>query len=275
MLSPFSEGGGCRVLLENRNAVVYGGGGVIGGAVARAFAREGARVFLAGRTRASLEAVSADIVAAGGSAETHEVDTLDEDAVDRHADAVAAEAGGVDVSFNAISHGDMHGMPLLEMPYEDFARPVDVSMRSLFMTTRAVARHMVSRGSGVIMTITAITAQMAIPNVGGTGVSFDTMESQCRQWASELGRRGVRVVWLQTTGIPEAMHGVDELFPDYGTPSRMTGREVIAWLQGRTMLDRMTTLEDVGNAAAFLASDRAAGMTAIGANLSGGTVPAR
>jgi enoyl-[acyl-carrier-protein] reductase (NADH) len=125
------------------------------------------------------------------------------------------------------------------------------------------------------MTITAITAQMAIPNVGGTGVAFDAIESECRQWASELGPRGVRVVWLQTTGIPEAMREVDQLYPDYGTPTRMTGTEVIEWLKGRTMLRRMTTLADVGNVAAFLASDRAAGMTAIGANLSGGTVPAR
>jgi NAD(P)-dependent dehydrogenase (short-subunit alcohol dehydrogenase family) len=275
MLRPLDDAGGGAVLLEGRNAVVYGGGGVIGGAVARAFAREGARVFLAGRSLATLEVVASEVSAAGGRANVAVVDTLDAEAVDRHADAVAAEAGGIDVSFLAISHGDVHGMPLLDMPYEDFARPVEVSMRSLFLTTRAVARHMVDRGSGVIMTITATTAQMAIPNVGGTGVSFDSIESQCRQWASELGRRGVRVVWLQTTGIPEAMHGLDELFPDYGTPSRMTGREIIAWLTSRTMLGRMATLEDVGNAAAFLASDRAAGMTAIGANLSGGTVPAR
>ncbi len=275
MLSPLDDAGVGLLLLEDRNAVVYGGGGVIGGAVARAFAREGARVFLAGRTVEALEAVASEITAGGGRANVASVDTLDEEAVDRHADTVAQEAGRIDVSFNAISHGDVHGMPLLDMPYEDFARPVEISMRSPFLTTRAVARHMVERGSGVVMTITATTAQMAIPNVGGTGVSFDAIESQCRQWASELGRRGVRVVWLHTTGIPEAMHGLDDLFPDYGTPARMTGREVIAWLTSRTMLNRMTTLEDVGNAAAFLASDRAAAMTAIGANLSGGTVPAR
>jgi len=87
------------VLLENKNAVIYGGGGSIGGAVARAFGREGARVFLAGRTRAKLEAVAEAIRSAGGAAETAEVDALDENAVDEHADAVAADAGGIDVSF--------------------------------------------------------------------------------------------------------------------------------------------------------------------------------
>ncbi len=90
------------MLLEDKNAVIYGGGGSVGGAVARAFAREGARVFLAGRTLATLEEVAEEIRSAGGVAETAQVDALDEKAVDEHADAVAAQAGSIDVSFNAI-----------------------------------------------------------------------------------------------------------------------------------------------------------------------------
>ena len=104
------------MLLEDKTAVVYGGAGSVGGAVARAFAREGARVFLAGRTPATLDAVAAEISGSGGAVQTARVDALDERAVDAHADAVAAEAGGIDVSFNAIGHGDVHGLPLLEMP---------------------------------------------------------------------------------------------------------------------------------------------------------------
>jgi len=66
------------MLLEDKNAVIYGAGGSIGGAVARAFAREGARVFLVGRTREKLEVVGRDIAAAGGFAEVAEVNALDE-----------------------------------------------------------------------------------------------------------------------------------------------------------------------------------------------------
>jgi NAD(P)-dependent dehydrogenase (short-subunit alcohol dehydrogenase family) len=260
------------VLLEDKNAVIYGGGGRVGGAVARAFAREGARVFLAGRTPAALDAVAEEISAAGGRAETAQVDALDEEAVDTHADAVAGTAGGIDVSFNAISHGDVHGPPLIAMPFEDFARPITDALRAQFFTARAAARHMAERGSGVIMTITANTARMSIPNVGGTGVSFDAKESLCRQWASELGPMGIRVVWLQTTGLPEAIADID-LFPDYGTGKEMTRGELIAWLERRTMLNRLTSLADVGNAAAFYASDRASAMTATAANLTCGSVP--
>jgi NAD(P)-dependent dehydrogenase (short-subunit alcohol dehydrogenase family) len=264
------------VLLENKNTVIYGGAGSVGGAVARAFAREGAKVFLAGRTLATLDEVAEEISAAGGVAEAAQVDALDEEAVDRHADAVADKAGGIDVSFNAIGRGDIHGIPLVAMPFEDFARPVMDAMRTHFLTARAAARHMAKRGSGVILAITATTARMAIPNVGGTGVAFDAIESLCRQLACELGTQGIRVVWLQTTGISEAISETIDVFPDYGPGrERMTRGELIAWLQEKTMIGRLTSLADVANAAVFMASDHASAMTAVSANLSCGSVPTR
>ena len=263
------------MLLEHKNAVVYGGAGSVGRAVARAFAREGARVFLAGRTLAPLDEVASELAGAGAAVETAQVDALDERAVDEHADAVAERAGGIDVSFNATGRDDRHGVPLLELSFEDFSRPIEVAMRTHFLTTRAAARHMTRQGSGVIMAITATTARLAIPEVGGTGVAFDAIESQCRQWACELGGRGVRVVWLQTTGLPEAVADTGQAFPAYGTGSAMTRPELIAWMQGRTQLNRLTTLADVGNVAAFVASDHAAAMTATAVNLTCGQAPAR
>jgi NAD(P)-dependent dehydrogenase (short-subunit alcohol dehydrogenase family) len=179
------------------------------------------------------------------------------------------------VSFNAVGRDDRHGVALLDMSFADFARPVETAVRAQFLTTRAAARHMTRRGSGVIMTITATTARLAIPEVGATGVAFDAIESQCRQWACELGRHGVRVVWLQTTGLPESLT-VDR-FPAYGTgsPDGMTRAELVAWMRRSTQLDRLTSLAELGNAAAFLASDHASAMTATAANLSCGQVPGR
>lgn len=260
------------MLLEDRNAVVYGAGGTVGRAVAVAFAREGARVFLAGRSRAALEAVAEEIAVGGGSADTAEVDALDEASVDAHADAVVREAGSLDVSFNSISHGDVHGASLLDMPYEDFARPITVATRTQYLTARAAARHMTARGSGVIMAITASTSHQTLPEVGGTPVAFDAIESQCRQWAAELGPHGIRVLWLRTTGMPEALADVDR-FPAYGTGAPMSREELIEWNVAKTMLKRLTTLEDVGHAAAFSASDRAGAMTGCAVNLTCGAVP--
>lgn len=271
----YSTSGRVTLLLERKNAVIYGGAGSVGAAVARAFAREGARVFLAGRTRATLDQVAEEISGPGGSVETAEVDALDQRAVDEHADAVAARAGGIDVSFNAISHGDVHGVPLLELALEDFTRPITVAMRAQFLTTRAAARHMTRQGSGVIMAITATTARPALPEIGGTGVTFDAIESQCRQWARELGPHGVRVVWLQTTGLPEAL--ADGVYPAYGAgpADGMTRAELIAWMRRSTQLNRLTSLAELGDVAAFIASDHAAAMTATGVNLTCGHAPAR
>jgi NAD(P)-dependent dehydrogenase (short-subunit alcohol dehydrogenase family) len=265
------------MLLEAKNAVIYGGAGKVGRAVAGAFAAEGARVVLAGRTQATLDQVAAELAGAGAAVETARVDALDQDAVDRLADTVAERAGSLDVSFNAIRYGDVHGAPLLEMPFEDFARPISTAVRAHFLTTRAAARHMTRQGSGVIMTITATTGRLSIPEVGGTGVTFDAIESACRQWACELGGHGVRVVWLQTTGLPEAIADTGERFPAYGTGAAggMTREELLAWQRGKTLLDRLTSLAEVGRAAAFLASDHAAAVTAAAANLTCGQVPTR
>jgi 3-oxoacyl-[acyl-carrier protein] reductase len=252
------------MLLENKNAVIYGGAGGIGGAVARAFAREGARVFLAGRTQATLDAVAADIRAAGGAAETAVVDALDERAVDDHADAVAADAGGIDVSFNLIGHPYTHGVPLAEMAVDDFLAPVVTAARSTFITTRAAARHMIPRRAGVILAFGGPGDRSGPQRdyyLGGTQVAFDVIEATRRQLAVELGRHGIRVVTLASSGVPETL------------PHGFEGREqIVEMIEASTLLGRAATLEDVGNAAVFAASDWARSMTAAIVNVSGGAL---
>src|SRR5258706_14419048 len=101
------------MLLENKVAVIYGAGGAIGGAVARAFAREGARVFLAGRTLARLDTVANEIRSHGGSASTIVVDALDEQAVYSCVHAVGEQAGPIGISFKPISVGDVPQPPMM------------------------------------------------------------------------------------------------------------------------------------------------------------------
>jgi 3-oxoacyl-[acyl-carrier protein] reductase len=261
------------MLLEGKNAIVYGGSGSVGSAVARAFAREGARVFLAGRTLATLEEVAAEISAAGGVAETAQVDALDEKAVEEHADEVAEKARGIDISFNAIFNDDVQGKPLSEMPFEDFARPITNAMRNQFLTARAVAQHMVERGSGVILTITGGYRE-TFPTIGGTVVAWAAIEAQCRQWASELGPQGVRVVWLRTTGLPEAIPDTGDAVTDLGTGfgEDMTREEIIAGMREQTILKRLASLDELGKVATFMASDGAGPMTSTFANITCGAI---
>jgi 3-oxoacyl-[acyl-carrier protein] reductase len=249
------------MLLQDKNAVIYGGGGSIGGAVARAFAREGARVFLAGRTKAKLDGVADHIRSAGGAAEVAEVDALDGKAVDEHADAVAAEAGSLDISFNLITHPSVHGTPLHEMELKDYTDPVVTAVTTTFLTARAAARHMVRHRSGVILVFGGSGDPMRDYYIGGTQVAFEALESMRRQLAAELGPRGIRTVTLRTGGVPDSL------------PEGFDGRDaIVEGMVKETMLGRAATLEDVGNVAAFVASDRARSMTAATANVSCGAL---
>ena len=159
------------MMLKDKVAVIYGAGGAIGGAVARAFAREGAKLFLTGRHRAPVEAVAKDIVSAGGSAEAAEVDALDEQAVDKHLQSVIDKAGRVDISFNAVGipNAKILGVPLVELDVEQFSLPITTYTTSYFLTARLAARRMVANKSGVIMTVTALHSRTGIPLVGGYG----------------------------------------------------------------------------------------------------------
>lgn len=249
------------MLLDGKNAIIYGGGGAIGGAMGRAFAAQGARVFLAGRTRAALEKVASQIREAGGRADTAEVDALDEAAVDAHADQVAAEAGGIDISVDVISDNDVQGRPAAEMAVDDYLAPVVTSVRSRFLTARAAARHMKVRRSGVILMFGGDGDRSANRKyrLGGLVTGFSAVEALRRQLACELGEYGIRVVTLQTGGVPESIPADHQL---------RAGVE--ADLAANSLLGRAATLEDVGNVAVFAASDWARTITATGINMSCG-----
>jgi 3-oxoacyl-[acyl-carrier protein] reductase len=247
------------MLLERRNAVIYGGGGSIGGAVAEAFAREGARVHLAGRTLEPIEAVAGRVRSAGGEAETAVVDALDDEAVDAHADSIAASFGSLDISFNAISHGDVQGTPLVEMSLADLERPVVTAVRTMFITTRAAARHMIRQRSGVILAFGGYGDPPRGYNIGGLQVAFQAQEALRRNLAAELAQYGVRAVTLQTSGIPDTIQD-----------TRLRER-IAEGIAASTMLGRAATLADVANAAVFAASDWAAAMTATKLNITCGT----
>lgn len=257
------------MLLANKKAVIYGGGGAIGGAVARAFAREGAKVFLAGRSLSKLEAVADDIRVAGAVAETAQVDALDEQAVEKHAGEVAKKAGSIDVSFNAIGIQDIQGTPLTEMSLSDFARPIMIATRTQFLTAKAIAPHMIKQRSGIIMMITATPSRIGWPLVGGFGTACAALEGLSRQLAAELGPKGVRVICLRSAGSPES---IPDTLDAFAAGKRVTRDEFIASLKEMTLLKRLPSLADVGNVAAFMASDYANSMTGTVANMSCGQI---
>src|SRR3954449_10317088 len=214
-------------LLTSKTAILYGAGGDLGGAVARTFAREGATVYLAGRTREPLARVAAglaaaggrapappaerreggaaDVAAAGGRAPVAVVDALDERAVDEHADAVAAEAGGIDASFNLISRGDVQGRPIIDLGLDELLRATTAGVTSLFLTARAAARHMAPRGSGVVLHLTSGSSRGAAPMMCSTGPADGATDALARYLAAELGPSGIRVLGIHTAAVRETL----------------------------------------------------------------------
>ena len=261
------------MLLENKNAVIYGGGGAIGGAVARVFAREGARLFLAGRTLAALDEVADQIIASGAIVESAELDVMDEGAVERHAAAVARTAGHIDIALNAVGLAHVQGTPFVELSVDDYLHPIAAYSRMIFLTSRAVARHMVGYGSGVIL--------MLAPGPGargsgrgflGNGVSASAVEAFSRILAGELGASGIRVVCLRPHAIPEAARTshTGPIFQRMAGLYGLTTEDWLSELAKTTLVGQLPTLDEVANAAAFVASDRAGGMTGAIINLTNG-----
>ena len=263
------------MLLQNKNAVVYGGGGAIGGAVARAFAREGATVFLVGRTQARLDAVASDIAADGGAVETALVDVFDETAVDHHTAAIAAKAGRIDIALNAVSVMHDQGTLLPEISLDEFLRPIDGFLRTLFITSKAVSRHMGGERGGVILTLSEPGAKLTIPGILGHGVSAAAKEAFSRLLAAELAPRNIRVVGIRPHAVmdaPSAGSYTADVFAPAAASGGQSVQEFVDGLAEGTLLKRLPTLAQIGETAAFLASDHAAAMTGTIVDLSAGTL---
>ncbi len=259
------------MLLKNKNAVIYGAGGAIGSEVARAFAREGANVFLTGHTKAPLDALAKEIMAARGVAEAAQVDALDEQAVEKHASDIFEKRGSLDISFNVISIPHVQGTPIANLSVDDFALPVMNYARTHFLTARAAARHMVKKGSGVILMMTTTPDRRGIPLVGAFGVICAGIEAFSHTLAAETGPKGVRVVCLRSSGSPESP-GVQMAFANHAKAAGMTLEEWQSNYEKQTLLRRLTTLRDVANMAVFMTSDQASAVTGTAVNLTCGAI---
>ncbi|MEV6110718.1 SDR family oxidoreductase [Streptomyces sp. NPDC051940] len=257
-------------ILTGKTAIIYGAAGSIGSATAKSFAEQGARVYLAGRTRETLEAVAKEITAAGGLASAAVVDALDEDAVEAHAAAVAAEAGGIDITFNLVPRGDVQGIPLADMTVADLVRPVTNGLTSNFITARAAARRMAEQGSGVILTLNSGSAYGS-PMMGGTGPADGALDTLVRNLALELGPSGVRAVGIYCAGVPETLT-LEKLSAVNANITEEAVQGILANLDSMRMTRRSPSLAEIVGTATFLASDQAGGITGTFVNVTGGMV---
>ena len=258
-------------LLAGKRAVVYGAAGAIGGAVSRAFAREGAQLFLAGRTLEKVKALESELQQAGAVATAAQVDALDRAAVEKHLDDVVRTAGGIDISFNLIGLGGEQGQPLTAMSQEAFAIAIETAMRTHFFTATAAARHMQANGGGVLLALTAQVAHKPYVGSGGFGVACAAIEGLWRQLAIELGPAGIRVVTLRSSGSPDAP-GVTAAIAEHARAAGVSREAFEARIAEKTMLKRMPRMAEIASAAVIMASDRASSVTAAVLNATCGEI---
>jgi len=259
-------------MLENKSAVVFGAGGSIGAAVAKEFATEGARVFLAGRTKLSLEAVANQITAAGGDVQMTVVDALDDAGVNRYLDSVAKHAGTIDIVVDLtgpLANEYGNGKMAVELPVEEFMTPLDKIVRAHFITARAAARHMVNQKSGVIIFVTGSPARPHVAGATAIGAAFGAIENLTGNLAFEVSPLGVRVVCLRTVANIDS-RPIQDTMEFVAGRMHITKEQAMEQVALSNFLKVPATVQDTANAAVLIASDRARMMTGTVVNASAG-----
>jgi NAD(P)-dependent dehydrogenase (short-subunit alcohol dehydrogenase family) len=253
-------------ILKGKNAIIYGAYGSLGSTIAKALAQAGAHVFLTGRNKTSLQKVADDINASGGAAEADQVDAMDETAINKHLQKVIAATGAVDISYNAINFKVIQGMPLTDMAVEDFTRPANVAMHSLFLTATAAAKVMMKQQSGVILTLSATPGGISYPYTAGFAIACSAIETFSQNLASEIGPHGIRVVNIRSGGSPDSA-----VFKEAIEREPEVMKTVLQSMEADTMLKKLPLMAEIANVAVFLTSDLASKITGVTVDVTAGT----
>ncbi|MGV3685770.1 MAG: SDR family NAD(P)-dependent oxidoreductase [Daejeonella sp.] len=257
------------MILKDKNAVIYGASASMGGAFAKAFAEAGAKVFVTNHRFETAQKVAEEIIGNGGKAEAAAVDALDPDAIEAFLKSVINKAGSVDISYNAIGIKDVQNIPLIEMIVEEFQQPINIAMKTQFLTATAAARYMIEQKSGVILSLTATPGGIGYANVGGFGPACNAIEGFSRNLAAEVGPSGVRVVNIRSGGSPDSRP-----FKEAIEAGGEEVKEFIDKMANDTMLKQMPMMAEIANTAVFLASPLAAKITGVTIDVTVGTTAA-
>ena len=254
------------MILRNKNAIIYGAGGSLGGAVAKAFAEAGAKVFLTGRNISSVQKVANEILNSGGKAEVDLLDAFDENAVKNHIETIVQKAGTVDITFNSVGVNIVQNIPLIDISVDDFVRPITMTIQTRFLTAKAAAKIMMKQKSGVILTLTATPGGIGYPYTGGFAPACSAVEKFSTNLAIELGIYGIRVVNMRSGGSPDSrvFKNAIDTQPEVMAP-------ILKQMEADTILKKLPLMADIANLAVFLSSDLAGRITGVTVDVSSGT----
>lgn len=252
------------MLLPNRVALIVGGGSGLGRAIARAYAREGARLVVADRNHPAAND-TLTLVGRGSDGLALEVDVADAAASQAMVETTVDRFGRLDVLVNcaAICLVD----PLLEVTPERWDAVFAVNARGAFFCLQAAARAMIGQRYGRIITISTPASRLGFPDFASYAASKAAVDSMTRAAAIALARHGVTV----NTIVPGRMTGgmIDALEHDLARISGKTEDELKAGRTTGLPMGRRVAPEEVAEAAVWLASEAGAYVTAERFNFTG------
>lgn len=259
-------------ILHGKHAVVFGAGGSIGAEVAREFAAEGARVFLAGRSKPNLEAVAKQITERGGEAQISVIDTLNDAAVNDYITGIVNQTGKIDILLDAagpLASEYGNGKIAVELPIEEFMVPLATIVKSRFITARAAARHMIKQHTGVIIFVTGSPSRGHVPGATAIGAAFGAIETLTENLAFEVNPFGVRVVCLRTLANIDS-RSIQDTMDFLAGQLKITKDQAMAQIAQSNFLRVPATVADTANAAVLIAADRARMLTGTVVNATAG-----
>ncbi|MFO0553504.1 MAG: SDR family oxidoreductase [Polyangiaceae bacterium] len=257
------------MLLDKKTVVIVGAAGAIGEAVARRAAAEGAKLHLFGRTEEPLTRLAREL-----GAQAHVGDATDENTVEAVFRRVVEADEQLDMTFNAVGPRAAecgYGLPAPALPVEQFLRTMLVVAGSQFLVARAAARHMTTRGRGVIVTLSASLSGQFVPLMTGITAACSAVEGLTRSLAAEVGPRGVRVVCVRAGGMP-ATRTIQETS---AAIARSTGTPMDASSTSPNLLRRPLAPAEVAAAVTWLGSDAASGIDGQILNVCAGSIVSR
>lgn len=261
------------MLLTDKVAVIFGGSGAIGSSVAHVMAREGATVYLGARSQENLDRTASSVRMAGGTVDTFITDVLDEHDAVEQVTRLVQHTAGIDVVVNATGFMHEQGKRIEALSLTEFMSGITPFLSAQFNIAKAVTPHMGDKRAGVILSVVAPAASMAMPGHLGHIVGCAGAEAFMKALASELGPRNIRVLGVRSHAIIDAMSAGSYTGEIFSAKAQSMGLTVEQWLGGAaqsTMIGHLPTLAQIAEVIAFLASDHANAMTATVVNVTGG-----
>jgi len=257
------------MLLEKQSALITGSGRGIGRAIAKLFAAEGAAVFLTARTEAELTSAAQEISDAGvGRVDFSSADLTREADCRRIFTEAREKLGKVDILVNNAGHyGPV--LPVEEYPLAEFEKVLAVHLRAAFLLTQLALPGMYTRGSGVILNISSLSAKSAFAWGSAYAAAKAGMLGLTRVTAAEAARKGVRVNAICPGPVTETRMS-KELGADLATRLNLSAEDQLAGFLNTILQGRGQTAEEIARAALFLCSAQSTAMTGQSINVDGG-----